>query len=252
MISRAQLTAYLHDLLACDNFTDYAPNGLQVEGRETIRSIATAVSASESVIDTSASMQVDALLVHHGYFWKGENPVITGMKRSRINKLLRDDINLFAYHLPLDCHPTLGNNACLGKLFGLQSIASHKVEKTPDLLWSGFLDDSKSAADISHFLTTKLQRTPLHIAGNDKPIKYIAWCSGGAQDFIENAHALGADAYISGEISERTYYQARELGIHYFSCGHHATERLGIQALGKHLASHFGLEHHFIDTDNPV
>jgi dinuclear metal center YbgI/SA1388 family protein len=252
VISRTELAAYLHKLLACDNFTDYAPNGLQVEGRETIRSIATAVSASQSVINAAANFQADALLVHHGYFWRGENPVITGMKRVRINELLRNDINLFAYHLPLDCHTEIGNNAGIGRLLELQSIASHKVDKTPDLLWSGYLSESNSAFEFSLFLATKLGRAPLHIAGNNKPIKHIAWCSGAAQDFIENAHALGADAYISGEISERTYYQARELGIHYFSCGHHATERFGIRALGEHVASHFGVGHHFIDSDNPV
>ena len=252
MIARGELTVYLHSLLSCADFTDYAPNGLQVEGREKIASICTAVTASERIIREAAERKADALLVHHGFYWRGEDPVIKGMKRRRIGALINHDMNLLAYHLPLDCHPELGNNACLGNLFGLQSISSHPVNKTPNLLWSGYFPTSRQADELCDFLSAKLQRTPLHIAGNKRPIKHLAWCSGGAQDFIEQACELGADAYLSGEISERTFYQAQELGIHYFSCGHHATERYGIEALGRHLASQFNLEHHFIDSDNPV
>lgn len=252
MIERDKLSLYLQEFLNCNRFNDYAPNGLQVEGKDKIKRICTAVTASDEVISKAVALQADALLVHHGYFWRGEDPIITGMKRQRISKLLAHDINLFAYHLPLDCHLEFGNNACLGQLFEVQSLQMHKVGTTENLLWSGSLSKTIDAKQFSAFLTAKLGREPLHIAGNDKEISRIAWCSGGAQDYILNAHALGVDAYISGEVSERTYYQAKELGIHYYACGHHATERYGINALGCFLSNQFKLEHLFIDSDNPV
>ncbi len=252
MITHKELTSYLHQLLSCDRYNDYAPNGLQVEGKDHIQRICTAVTASEEAIRQAIVWRADALLVHHGYFWRGEASVITGMKRQRLNKLLRHDINLLAYHLPLDCHPELGNNACLAKLFEVDLLQMHRAGSTDNLLWSGHLPQTMTYAELSAFLSKKLGRAPLAIAGNDKSISRIAWCSGGAQDFIEEAHRLGVDAYVSGEISERTYYQAKELGIHYYACGHHATERYGIQALGEYLASSFKLEHLFVDSDNPV
>ncbi|WP_019217296.1 Nif3-like dinuclear metal center hexameric protein [Legionella tunisiensis] len=252
MIARNELASYLHTLLACANFNDYAPNGVQIEGSDKIARICTAVTASAAVIEQAVALQADALLVHHGYFWRGEDAVITGIKRQRIAKLLIHNITLFAYHLPLDCHPELGNNACLAKLFDCNSITMHQVGKTPNLLWSGSLKRGKTAKEFLAELQAKLGREPFYIPGMDKPIRRIAWCSGAAQDLIEEANALGVDAYLSGEISERTYYQAQELGIHYFACGHHATERDGIQALGNHLAEHFKLQHHFIDSSNPV
>lgn len=252
MILRQKLQIYLHELLACDAFTDYAPNGLQVQGYEKIRAICTAVTASMEVIKAASAFQADALLVHHGYFWRGEDPIIAGIKHGRIAELMRNDMNLFAYHLPLDCYLEWGNNACLGQLLDLQSIAQHPAGNIPNVLWSGAFSEPKLATDVCALLKEKLHRVPLHIAGTTKPIKRIAWCSGAAQDYIEEAHALGVDAFLSGEVSERTYHQAHELGIHYFSAGHHATERYGIQALGKHLAKEFGLQHHFIDSDNPV
>lgn len=252
MMLRQELVSYINSLLACDNFNDYAPNGLQVEGTDTIRSIATAVTASAEAISAAVALNVDALLVHHGYFWRGEEQVITGIKRQRIGSLIVNNINLMAYHLPLDCHLELGNNACLGQLFAAQALTSHRAGKTDHLLWSGSLPTQYSPSDFTAFLAEQFKRTPLAIIANDKPIRHIAWCTGGAQDFIDDAAALGVDAYISGEVSERTFYQAKELGIHYFACGHHATERYGIQALGHHLANHFGLQHHFIDSDNPV
>lgn len=251
-ITRTELANYLHDLLACDKFNDYAPNGLQVEGAEQIVTLCTAVTASAEVISKAASLKADALLVHHGYFWRGETPEITGVKYKRIAGLIRNNINLLAYHLPLDCHKELGNNACLGKLFEARSVVTHPAANTPDLLWSGCLAEQSTSEAMITFLAHKLGRTPLCINGHDRPIQSIAWCSGGAQDFITDAFALGVDAYISGEASERTYYQAKELGLTYFACGHHATERLGIQALGEHLSTRFGLVHHFIDSDNPI
>lgn len=252
MISRDELGIYLSDYLDCNDFTDYAPNGLQVEGKDTIRRICTAVTASEAIIKQAADLQADALLTHHGFFWRGENPALTGMKRKRISQLIIHNINLFAYHLPLDCHPVLGNNACLASILGVNEVKMHPANKTPNLLWSGTLNQPLSAISLIDLISQKLERVPLHVSGTDKPIHRIAWCSGAAQDFIEEAFELGVDAYLSGEISERTYYQAQELGLHYFSCGHHASERYGIQALGLHLSKNFALEHHFIDSDNPV
>ncbi|ASQ45526.1 Nif3-like dinuclear metal center hexameric protein [Legionella clemsonensis] len=252
MISRDKLACYLHEFLGCNNFNDYAPNGVQIEGRECIKRVCTAVTASAEIIEHAISLHADALLVHHGYFWRGEEPIITGMKRQRIAKLLRENISLLAYHLPLDCHPEIGNNACLARLFNIKSCRMHFAGKTPNLLWAGKLEQPTTTEEFLLQLHAKLGRLPLLIKGSSKSIHSVAWCSGAAQDFIEEACKLGVDAYISGEISERTYYQAKELGIHYFACGHHATERYGIQELGHHLASHFKLEHHFIDSANPV
>jgi dinuclear metal center YbgI/SA1388 family protein len=252
VIRRDELAAYLHELLACADFEDYAPNGIQIEGSKQIKRICTAVTASLEAVKQAVDLQADALLVHHGYFWKGETPVLTGMKRERIAKLIEHNISLFAYHLPLDCHAEFGNNACLGRLFDLNSIKTHKIGKTRDLLWSGSLPKSMTATNFTRHLHKKLEREPLYIQGTEKPIQRLAWCTGAAQDFIEDAYNLGVDAYLSGEVSERTYYQAKELGIHYFACGHHATERYGIQALGNHLAYKYELECHFLDSSNPV
>lgn len=252
MIKRADLAHYLHRFLNCAKYSDYAPNGIQIEGKDEIKRICTAVTASEDIISQAVALQADALLVHHGYFWRGENPVISGMKRQRINALLRHDLNLFAYHLPLDCHPELGNNACLAKLCSFESVQMHSAGGTEQLLWSGSLAKPMYGNELALFLEQVLQQKPIHLAGHSKLIHSIAWCSGGAQDYIENAHHLGVDAYLSGEVSERTYYQAKELGIDYYAGGHHATERYGIQALGKHLADYFQLEHQFIDSNNPI
>lgn len=252
MIERNELVRYLNELLNCAKYNDYAPNGLQIEGKETIGRICTAVTASEDVISKAIDWNADALLVHHGYFWRGEDPTITGMKRQRVGKLLQHNINLLAYHLPLDCHRELGNNACLAKLLSLESIETHKVGAVDNLLWSGKLPSTMTSKALTELLEKKLGRNPQHIAGNDKDIRSIAWCSGAAQDYIDEASKLGVDAYFSGEISERTYYQAKELGIHYYSCGHHATERYGVQALGAFLVNTFNLEHLFIDSNNPI
>ena len=252
MILRDELARYINTLLACDSFNDYAPNGLQVEGIQQINKICTAVTASLHTIEQAIALNAEALLVHHGYFWRGEDAILTGMKRERICQLLMNNINLFAYHLPLDCHLELGNNACISKLLPLVSVKTHVASKTNNLLWTGSFPQPLSAHQLLSHLASIFNREPLHIPGHHRAIKKIAWCSGGAQDYIVEAHDLGADAYLSGEISERTYYQAKELKIDYFACGHHATERGGIQALGEHLSSYFGLEHHFIDSENPV
>jgi len=252
MITRDDLVSYLDDLLSCSQFQDYAPNGLQIEGRSSIQTICTAVTASEAVIAEALNYGADALIAHHGFFWRGEESVITGMRRRRIGQVIAGDLNLYAYHLPLDCHATLGNNACLGQLLQLNAILSHDIGKTANILWSGEFREAMTAQMLIKQIGDALQQPPLHIAGTDKLIKRIAWCSGAAQDYIEDAQRLGVDAYLSGEISERTYYQALELNMHYFACGHHATERFGIQALGTHLAKQFNLDHQFIDSMNPV
>lgn len=252
MITRDTLATYIDHYLACESFNDYAPNGLQVAGKESIKRICSAVTASAEVISQAVAMQADALLVHHGYFWRDEQSVITGIKHRRISQLITHDLNLYAYHLPLDCHPEIGNNAGFAKLLGVEQVQMHTVGKIANILWSGKLLKSCTAKELSGHLSDKLNRQPLYINATDKNIATVAWCTGGAQDFIVNAAALGVDAYLSGEISERTYHEAKELGLHYFACGHHATERSGIQALGQHLAKQFNLHHQFIDCANPV
>ena len=252
MITQKDLALYLDAFLDCANYADYAPNGIQIEGKNKIERICTAVTAASASIDQAIAHQADALLVHHGYFWHGENPVIVGTKKMRISKLLAANITLFAYHLPLDCHLLLGNNAAMAKFFQFSWLKQHRIEKISNLLWQGLLIESMTAAAMGDYLENKLGRAPIYIAGSSKAIKNIAWCTGAAQDLIEQAHVLEADTYLSGEIAERTYYQALELGMHYFACGHHATERYGIKKLGEHLATKFSLKHFFIDSLNPV
>jgi dinuclear metal center YbgI/SA1388 family protein len=252
MVTRDELLVYLNQQLACDSFQDYAPNGLQVEGKADITRICTAVTASFDTIVQAVALNADALLVHHGYFWRGEDVVVTGMKRRRLGLLLQHDMSLLAYHLPLDCHLEWGNNACLGRLLALTDIRTHRAGNTNHLLWSGRLPHPMTLTVFSNLLSQVFGQPPQVVSGSTTLIDSIAWCSGGAQDFIVEAHRLGVDAYISGEISERTYYQAHELGLYYAACGHHATERYGIQALGHHLVERFGVHHHFIDSMNPI
>ncbi|MEN9502031.1 MAG: hypothetical protein RI964_1316 [Pseudomonadota bacterium] len=251
-MNASELECYLNKLLNVGKFRDYAPNGLQVEGKSEIRRIVTGVTACQALLDAAVAHQADAVLVHHGYFWKGESPVIKGMKRQRLATLLQYDINLFGYHLPLDAHPTLGNNAQLGALLGIQNSV---VMDERELQGVGNWGEFPEALSLQAFTTrvaNALGREPLMIAGGDHPIQRIAWCSGGAQGYIQQAFELGADVYLSGEISEQTVHFARENGIHYCAAGHHATERYGILALGKHLAEQFGLEHIFVDINNPA
>lgn len=253
MIARDELCRYLADFLSVTDFRDYCPNGLQVEGKCDISTIVSGVTASEQLIDEAITLKADALLVHHGYFWKGEPYPITGMRKQRIAKLLKHDINLLAYHLPLDCHLTLGNNVSFTEVLPLTNVSTKAIGQTPNILWQGELDKPLSATEFADLCAKGFAQSPLHLpALDDKPIKRVAWCSGGAQDYIHDAAILGVDAYISGEASERTTHLARELNIHYFACGHHATERLGVKRLGELLAAEYGLTHHFIDIPNPV
>lgn len=252
MSSRNELVAYLADFLDVAAFEDYAPNGLQVEGRPKIQRIMGGVTACQALVDVAVEKQVDALLVHHGYFWKGEDPCVVGMKQRRLKALLESGINLLAYHLPLDAHAELGNNAQLAALLGLSVTGGFGGGRGPNIGQFGHLARRLGGADFAALIAGKLGREPLHIPGPQAEIHTVAWCTGAAQDYIEEAAGLGVDAYVTGEISEQTVHVAREVGIHFFSAGHHATERYGVQALGAHLAQRFGLEFEFVDIDNPA
>ena len=249
MIDRTTLVEYADKLLNVDAFSDYCPNGLQVEGKAQVGMIVSGVTACQALVDEAARLKADLLLVHHGYFWKGEAQPIVGIKQRRIATLLQHDINLLAYHLPLDAHAELGNNARLGALLGITSKGALSPEGIGQV---GVLEEAITAEALAEIIGQRLGRMPQLISGGDHRIVRVAWCTGAAQGYIEQAAALGADAYISGEISEQTFHQARELGIHYFVAGHHATERYGAMALGEHLAQQFSLEHRFVDIDNPI
>jgi dinuclear metal center YbgI/SA1388 family protein len=252
MILRDTLVTYLDHYLAAQSIPDYAPNGLQIEGRPEIRKLCTAVSISQSVIQAAIQWQADAILVHHGFFWRGERAVLTGVRRQRIGDLLGQNLNLFAYHLPLDLHHVVGNNACLAKRLPVTNLSQHDLEKLSKGLWAGDLIQPATPQGLNTLLQQVFSQAPIHITAERPQIHRIAWCTGAAQDFLEDAQRLGVDAYISGEVSERTYDLAQELNIHYYACGHHATERYGVQALAEHLTQEFGIEHRFIETDNPI
>lgn len=252
MIDTRELLDYCDRLLDSAAFADYCPNGLQVQGSERVRRIVSGVTASQALVDAAIAAQADLLLVHHGYFWKGESSPLTGIKQRRIKALLQHDINLVAYHLPLDVHAELGNNVQLAQLMDWQIEGGLEPDNPRSVGLQGRLSAPLSGEQLAAQLAQRLQRTPLHIPGNDRPIRRIAWCTGAAQGYIDRAIALGVDAYITGEVSEPTVHLAREHGIHFFAAGHHATERYGVKALGEHLAQQFGIEHRFIDIDNPV
>jgi len=252
MVSLQDLVNYCDQLLVVNQFQDYCPNGLQVEGKPQIHKLVSGVTASQALIDSAIAQHADAILVHHGYFWKGENPCVTGMKRSRLRVLLTADVSLIAYHLPLDAHSSLGNNAQLGRLLGFKVHGGFGVGGGPDIALYGELPAVSSPQQLSSHIAQQLRRDPLHITGGSEQICKVAWCTGAAQNYIEQAAALGAEAFISGEISEQTVHVARELGIHYYAAGHHATERYGVKALGDHLQDYFSVEHRFIDIENPV
>lgn len=252
MLKRDHLLSVLDGELQPQRFRDYSPNGLQVEGRDQIRRLVTGVTACQALIDAAIVEEADAIFVHHGYFWKNEDQRVRGMKKQRLQSLLRHDLNLFAYHLPLDAHPQLGNNAQLAQRLGVRVEGGLEADNPLSIGNVGRLDEPMSAADFAAHAEAVLGREALHIGDGQDEIETLAWCTGAAQGFIEQAQARGVDAYLSGEISEPTTHFARETGIHYFACGHHATERYGVQAVGQWLASEYGLEHIFIDIDNPV
>ncbi|NOX26847.1 MAG: Nif3-like dinuclear metal center hexameric protein [Gammaproteobacteria bacterium] len=253
MVERDQLANYCAELLDVSSQRDYCPNGLQVEGKSEIRKIVSGVTASQALVEAAVAAGADALLVHHGYFWKGEGQCIVGSKYRRIASLISAEINLYAYHLPLDIHPQLGNNAQLAQHLGLTYGEAIGPGSNPELVRHAELAKAHSDIDVfTQHVGQVLARQPLLIKGHDRPVQSVAWCTGGAQDYIELAAAAGADVYISGEVSERTFHAAKELGIHYLAAGHHATERYGVQALGAQLAKQFRLDHEFIEIDNPV
>lgn len=252
-IERAALVAALDELLSVKLIPDYCPNGLQVEGRSSIQRVATAVTACQAAIDEAIAWQADALLVHHGYFWKGEFEPVVGMKRQRLTALLAADLNMLAYHLPLDYHFELGNNTALGH--GLQEYLppfTMHPGSADHPIWQGVFEQPCDAQVLRRGIELALDRSCVWVAADDSLVKRFGWCTGGAQGFIDQAAVLGLDAYISGEISEKTTHSAREQKIHYFAAGHHATERGGVQALGAWLEREFGLEHRFIDIPNPA
>ena len=248
---RDTIVETLDDWLQPGLFQDYCPNGLQVEGRRTVTRVISGVTASERFLAQAIDAGADMVLVHHGYFWKGEDPCIRGMKQRRIQMLLASGVSLVAYHLPLDAHRSMGNNACLGRT--LEARNARPVTEDPrELLWRGELDEPLSAEALGERLSSGLDQVPLHVAGGPSAIRHVAWCSGGAQGMIDRAASLGVDAYISGEISEPTVHSARENGIHFYAAGHHATERHGVQALGAAVADALGVEHRFIDDPSPA
>jgi dinuclear metal center YbgI/SA1388 family protein len=252
MIHRTELLDALDALLQPANFRDYGPNGLQVEGVPQVRKIVSGVTASRALIEAAIATGADTIFVHHGLFWRGQSGCVTGWMKQRLALLLAHDINLFAYHLPLDAHAELGNNAQLGIKLGLVG-QSHFGEQ--DLGWLGERADGQvftSAQALADHASFVLNRPVALINGAQAAIKKIAWCSGGAQSYFEAAIAAGADAFITGELSEPQAHLARECGVAYLACGHHATERYGAPAVAAHVASQFGLTHEFIDIDNPA
>ncbi len=250
MVQLEELVDYVDRLLDSASFADGCPNGLQVEGRPVVRRLMSGVTASMALLELALEFGADAVLVHHGYFWKGEGAAITGMKRHRIALLLQAEMSLLAWHLPLDAHPELGNNAQLARLLGLRPRGG--LGGTPALAMTGVPEEPLSAQQLAERIESRLGRRPLHIASGPELISNVAWCSGAAHGYLEEAARSGMDAYITGEICEPAVHVARECRIHLFAAGHHATERYGVRALGEHLAQHFGLEHRFADIDNPV
>ncbi|PVZ16094.1 MULTISPECIES: Nif3-like dinuclear metal center hexameric protein [unclassified Pseudomonas] len=230
---------------------DYCPNGLQVEGRPQVMRIVSGVTASQALVDAAIEARADLLLVHHGYFWKGENPCITGMKQRRLKALLRHDISLLAYHLPLDVHPEVGNNAQLALHLGIEVEGPLDPANPRVVGLAGALPEPVSAQEFAARVERVLGRAPLLVEGK-RAVQRIGWCSGGGQGYIDQAIAAGVDLYLTGEASEQTYHSARENGVSFIAAGHHATERYGVQALGEYLARRFAVEHVFIDCPNPI
>ena len=251
-MNNLELEQLINQKLSSDKINDYAPNGLQVEGKTEIKKIITGVTASQALIDYAISQNADAILVHHGYFWKSENPCIRGMKGKRIKALLVNDINLYGYHLPLDVHPELGNNAQLAKLLNIENLQPLEKGAVSIPVW-GELKEPMTGKDFAEKIEKVLNRKPLICIENGPHlIRKIGICTGGGQGYIDLAAEQGCDAFITGEVSEQTIHSAREQRLHFFSAGHHATERYGIKALGEWLAKEYGFDVEFKDIDNPA
>ncbi|MCI0508543.1 dinuclear metal center YbgI/SA1388 family protein [Chromohalobacter marismortui] len=252
MSARQELIAAIESELEPGDFKDYTLNGLQVEGRDSVSRVLSGVTANQALLDEAVAWNADLVLVHHGYFWKNEPVAITGMKRRRLATLMAHDINLAAYHLPLDAHATLGNNAQLAERLDLTPLGCLDGALGRGLLWYGDMPTSMAHDAFAEHVERRLGRAPLVVAGHARPIARVAWCTGGAQDMLPLAAEAGVDAFVSGEISERTTHMAREMGVSYVAAGHHATERDGVRALGDWLASRFAITHRFVDIDNPA
>jgi dinuclear metal center YbgI/SA1388 family protein len=250
-VERNVLAQFLANELQVARFRDYCPNGLQVEGRREIKRIISGVTACQALLDEAVRLQADAILVHHGYFWRGEDMRVIGQKFRRLKTLIENDVSLFAYHLPLDSHPILGNNAQLAKLFGFEVTGRFGED---DLGWLGKWSKvaPATAGDVAAHISNILGREALIVGDSARTVDTIAWCSGAAQNMLAAAIEAGASIYISGEISEPTVHLAREAGVAYLACGHHASERYGVQALGQFIVQQFGIEHQFVDIANPV
>ena len=248
-MNRDELENHLNQLLDIPRFQDYCPNGLQVEGRSDIHTVVSGVTASLDLLQAALAAKADAVLVHHGYFWRGEDMRITGIKNRRIALLINHQINLFAYHLPLDGHPQFGNNAQLGQKLGFVENGRFGGQ---DIMMHGELKEAMSLAALGQQISRTLLRKPMIIGDLDKTIQRIAWCTGSAQNYFDAAILQGVDAYLTGEISEQNVHAARESGVAFIAAGHHATERYGVQALGNYIAQKFGIQHQFIDVENPV
>jgi dinuclear metal center YbgI/SA1388 family protein len=252
MTSRIQLLTSFNALLQPERFRDYGPNGLQVEGAEQVRKIVSGVTASRALIEAAIEAKADAIFVHHGLFWRGQDGCVTGWMKQRLALLLAHDINLFAYHLPLDAHPELGNNAQLGSKLGLSTKERFGEQDLGFIAENLLRDGFANAQALAQRLEKELNRPVTLVGKADSAIKKIAWCSGGAQSYFEPAIAAGADVFITGEISEPQAHYARECGVAYIACGHHASERYGPPAVAAHVAAQWHLEHEFIDIPNPA
>jgi dinuclear metal center YbgI/SA1388 family protein len=254
MVQLSELIRYTNTLLEIERYRDYCPNGLQIEGRAEVRRIVSGVTASQALIDAAVAHKADLLLVHHGYFWKGEEQTISGIKRRRIKSLLENDISLLAYHLPLDGHTDLGNNSQLAKLWGFEVSGRFDEGEGGDggLALFSDLPEPMTIGALLKLVSQSLGREVTHLPGGAEMVSRVGWCSGGADNYFQAAIAAGCDLYITGEASEPAFHLAQEQGVHFFAAGHHATERGGVRQLGEHLAGMFDLEHHFIDIPNPV
>ena len=255
-VERDQLNLYLAKLLQIDRVKDYCPNGLQVQGKAEIKKVVTGVTASLALIEAAIKEKADAIVVHHGWFWKSDDVRIVGQLHARLQLLMDHEISLFAYHLPLDLHPQLGNNAQLAKLMGwsqARPVSGIGGGVMDGLLWQGKPSGAqKNLGQLARSIASHLGRDPLVVGDLSRPIKNIAWCTGAAHGYINEAVSMKVDAYISGEISEPTFHIAQEMGVAYIAAGHHATERYGVQALGQEIAKKWGIAHQFIDIHNPV
>lgn len=252
MANLNDIIQWCNQTLNTAEFKDYAPNGLQIEGKSEVKKILCAVTASQDAIDAAIAQQADLLLVHHGYFWKGEAYPITGMRGKRIKSLIQHDISLLAYHLPLDAHPVLGNNAAIAERLALHNIQALDPNERYPIGNIAELAQPMSATAFKAFLTQHLGFNTIHLPAEKALIHKVGYCTGAAQDFIVQAAAQNCDAFISGEVSERTFYQAKELNVHYYACGHHATEKYGVQRLAQAIADEFDIEFCYFELNNPI